>query len=334
MNSSLLAQLAPQRSTQYSQLVSDLGPAEAALSPLGPSIASISPTRLGNLSYLRIELDREPDPDGLSELGSAATIGALFTLYDQIAEVDGPLLRPIEITPTRTLPEHLVEARRYRGKTNELFTHFLLNIARWSSNYRHQPWSSLRVIDPLMGGGTTLLAGLILGADVAGIERSTEDTESTATFLLNFCREEGITCRMDREKRSTLDRRWWFQIGKKSPQRALMVNGDGSRPEAHLEGFRRPHLIVTDLPYGVQHKGSLETLLEAALPAWESLLLPGGTLTYSWESSRFPRERMVSMIQAHTTLNLLNEPPFDSLAHRVDRVIRKRDVIVARRADG
>ena len=38
------------------------------------------------------------------------------------------------------------------------------------------------------------------------------------------------------------------------------------------------HTIVGDLPYGIQHFGEISALLGRVLPAWESLLLPGGTL--------------------------------------------------------
>ena len=84
--------------------------------------------------------------------------------------------------------------RRYRGKTNEIFTHFLCNVARFSSEYATQPWSALRVLDPLAGGGTTLFVALTLGADVAGIEQNRDDVKSTVAFLQQYTREARIPC--------------------------------------------------------------------------------------------------------------------------------------------
>jgi hypothetical protein len=39
---------------------------------------------------------------------------------------------------------------------------------------------------------------------------------------------------------------------------------------------------------------------------------------------------MIELIQSTSGLVVLNEPPYDQMAHRVDRVIKRRDVIVAR----
>ena len=50
-----------------------------------------------------------------------------------------PLLRPIETGFTPALSRDLMMARRYRGKTNELFTHFLCNVARFSSAVAQRP---------------------------------------------------------------------------------------------------------------------------------------------------------------------------------------------------
>jgi tRNA G10 N-methylase Trm11 len=96
-----------------------------------------------------------------------------------------------------------------------------------------------------------------------------------------------------------------------------------------IAGFK-PHLIVTDLPYGIQHQGPLAALLTAGLPVWASLLVPGGALVFSWDATRFPRPEMIRLVESVSPLRVLDEPPYDRLAHRVDRVIKQRDVLVAR----
>ena len=101
---------------------------------------------------------------------------------------------------------------------------------------------------------------------------------------------------------------------------------------ALISGFR-PHLIVADLPYGIQHQGELTDLLTQALPVWAGLLPPSGTLALAWESRRFPRVDMIELVESASPLAVLNEPPYDGLAHRVDRVIKERDVLVARLAE-
>ncbi len=40
---------------------------------------------------------------------------------------------------------------------------------------------------------------------------------------------------------------------------------------------------------------------------------------------------MVRLVSAETSLDVLERSPYEALAHRVDRVIKQRDVLVARR---
>jgi tRNA G10 N-methylase Trm11 len=95
-------------------------------------------------------------------------------------------------------------------------------------------------------------------------------------------------------------------------------------------GFKKSHLIVTDLPYGIQHRGKLIALLSNALPVWAKLLQTGGVLTFSWDATRFPRRDMIDVVQANSPFIVFDELPYNQLSHQVDRVIKKRDLIVAR----
>lgn len=327
----LLAQIAPQRSTQYAALAHDLATPEIQLSPVGRQITEIELVTLGGQDYLRCTLAQEPTLEQMHELGMLAMTSAFFAYYDHIGEVTGPLLRPLETGFQPTLPPDLVATRRYRGKTNELFTHFLCNLARFSSDFADQPWSDLSLFDPLMGGGTTLFAGLMLGAaQVAGIEQDTEDVKSTATFLSHYLQEERISHKMQPERLKKLGLRWTFAIGKKVSQQCLMVNGDTMQAPALLPGFKA-HLLVADLPYGIQHQGQLTLLLTSAVPVWTAMLHRGGAIVLAWDATRFPRTTMVETVNALPGIKVFNNPPYDQLAHSVDRVIKARDVIVARR---
>lgn len=326
----LLAQIAPQRSTQYAALADALAPHELRLSAIGPLLAGITPARLGGQDYLRLDLAAMPDARQMQALGALAMTSAFFELRDRIDADDGPWLRPLDTGFEPAFPPDMVMARRYRGKTNELFTRFLLNIARHSSAFAAEPWRELRVFDPLAGGGTTLFSALVLGAHVAGVEKSAQDTQTTAAFIQQYTREEGIPCRVKEERLKKVGRRWWFELGKADPRRCLLAQGDTLRAAELLAGFKKPHLIVGDLPYGIQHHGELESLLRQALPVWASLLMPGGAMALAWDATRFPREDMLALAQQALPASCvaLNAPPYDSLAHRVDRVIRRRDVLV------
>ena len=91
----LLAQLAPQRGSQYTDLVAALAPHELRLGPLGPLIVELTPITLAGQAYLRCELTENPNDEHWRRLGAPAMIIAFFELYDKIGAVPGPLLRPI-----------------------------------------------------------------------------------------------------------------------------------------------------------------------------------------------------------------------------------------------
>jgi hypothetical protein len=326
----LAALIAPQRSTQYAALADALAPYELALSPLKDRIAEIQPVVLGGQLYLKLELSAPLDEQDAGELGSLAMTSAFFDYYEQLGEHTGPFLHPIETHFEPFLPPDMALTRRYKGKTNELFTQFLCNIARFSSGFAHEPWQALRLFDPLSGGGTTLFSALSLGAEAAGVEKDESDVESTATFVRNYLKEQGIAQAVREERLRKIGHRWTFSIGKLAPRRLMLASGDTTQSPALISGFK-PHLIVTDLPYGFQHHGELVSLLTAALPVWAALLPAYGALVFAWDATRFPREQMVELVESAGPLEVLNLPPYIMLAHRVDRVIKSRDVIVARK---
>lgn len=325
----LLAQIAPQRSTQYTALADVLAPHELALSRLRDRIGTIDPIVLGGQHYLRVELTSPPDEDDVLELGTLAMTSAFFLLYERLGHLEGPFLQPIEPRFVPSFSRDLALTRRYKGKTNELFTHFLCNLAHFSSAWAHEPWNAINVFDPLAGGGTTLFTALMLGASAAGVEKDATDVQSTATFVSQYFREQGIPCTVQEERLRKFGHRWSFKIGKGTPKRLILARGDTAQSAPLMTGFK-PHLIVTDLPYGLQHHGELSTLLQEALPVWTGLLPPGGALTFAWDATRFPRADMIDLVESVAALSVLDQPPYSQLAHRVDRVIKQRDVIVAR----
>lgn len=326
----ILAQLAPQRSSQYGDLVSALAPHELRLSVLGPSIRELNTVEVAGQPYLCFNLPNLPTPEQSVELSSLATISAFFECEEQLGGRPGPWLRPLENSFQPLLPAELATARRYRGKTNEVLCHFLCNLARVSSSFQDRSWRELRVLDPLAGGGTILFTALMLGAEVAGVEQDEQDVRTTVAFVRQFCQEAGIACRVQEERLHKIGRRTTMTLGKDPSRRCLLANGKSVQSAAFISGFK-PHFVIADLPYGIQHNGPLIELLTSALPVWVNLLPRGGTLVYAWDATRFKREEMIALAESLAPLTILNQPPYDQLAHRVDRVIKQRDIVVARR---
>jgi SAM-dependent methyltransferase len=328
----IVAQLAPQRSTQYSNLARDLAEAEVRASPLGSGLQDMALRNIAGQDYLQFDLPGPMTSEAIGLLASMAMLGGIFETFDAIGGIDGPLLRPIQAIHPAFVSADMAATRRYKGKTNEAFTHFLCNMAKYASDFHSSDWSALDVVDPLCGGGTTLFAALSLGAEVAGIDLDRTDIETTATFIGQYCRENRIPVSSKEERLRKLNaRRWHFELGKDDVRRCLLVHGDARGSKELLAGFGRPHLIVTDLPYGIQHNAPLRGLLGDCLPSWAELLAPGGALAFSWDATRFGREEMVELVSALAPLAVVTRPPYDRLAHRVDRVIKRRDAIVARK---
>lgn len=328
----IVARLAPQRSTQYSNLARDLAEAEVLASPLGPVLQDMSLRTIAGQDYLQFDLPGALDDEATGFLASMAMLGGIFEMFDGLGGVEGPLLRPIEARHPAFVSPDMAATRRYKGKTNETFTHFLCNVAKYASDFAREEWAQLDVVDPLCGGGTTLFTALSLGADVAGLDVDRTDVESTATFITQYCRENRIALATKEERLRKLGaRRWHFQIGRDDVRRCMLAVGDAGRTRELLEGFGRPHLIVTDLPYGIQHSGPLRGLLADCLPGWTELLVSGGAIAFSWDSTRFDRQEMMAIVGKVAGLEVVDRPPYDRLAHRVDRVIKRRDVLVARR---
>jgi hypothetical protein len=328
----IVAQLAPQRSTQYSNLARDLAEAELLASPIGSTLQDVSLQKIAGQDYVQFSLPGPITDETARLLASMAMLGGVFETFDAIGDVSGPLLRPVPATHPAFISPDMAATRRYKGKTNEAFTHFLCNMAKYASDFARAEWAALDVVDPLCGGGTTLFTALSLGADVAGLDVDRTDVESTAAFITQYCRENRIALATKEERLRKLGaRRWLFQIGRDDVRRCMLALGDAGRTSELLAGFGRPHLIVTDLPYGIQHSGPLHGLLADCLPGWAELLVSGGAIAFSWDSTRLDRQEMMALVGKVADLEVVDRPPYDRLAHRVDRVIKRRDVLVARR---
>lgn len=339
----LALKITPQRSTQYASLAEALALPELLASPLAPSIREATQVKLGGQGYLLVEMDDEvASSSGAHDMPSASQMAILSRLgatseiaryFDAICEVQGPFLQPLEPQFAPFVPLEMAEARRYKGKTNELFTQVLLNLAIFAGAYSEQMTGRLRILDPLSGGGTTLFLALAYGYDAFGIELSRQDVDTTAVFVRQYLHGEGIPFKEVDEHGRRAGRRDLFEIGRKGNTRTLaLAHGDTVQADLHLRevpGGSRMHAIVGDLPYGIQHFSEVASLLEKALPVWERVLLPGGTLALAWNATRIKREEIASLFAQRNRLRILNEPPYTQLAHAVDRVIKRRDILIA-----
>jgi len=277
--------------------------------------------------------------DGPVDLRSVAALSSAYALFE--VEADRRLL-PVELPPVERYDDDLVSTQRYVGKTNETFTKLLVNVTLAAAGAWPPPLDGagrVAVLDPLCGRGTTLHQALTYGADAFGIDADARSTDAYATFLTRWLEDKRIKHQVDR---AAGRRRFRLTIGRKGAaaagerQTVDVVTGDTTEAVTAF-GRNRADALVTDLPYGVQHgahSGDVRSrrphdLLAEALPAWQSVLRPGGAAGISWNARVLRRTDLV---------DLLDEAGFEvtdlgsggELVHRVDRTIT-RDVVVARR---
>ena len=333
----LALKITPQRSTQYANMTEKLAEPELLASPLGAVITEVKSVAFAGQAYLLVSLESESTSSQCFELQEILPrLGATseaYEFFERIRDVEGPFLRPLEPTFVPFLPTEMTEIRRYKGKTNEVFTRVLLNIAVFAGAFSNKYSERLRILDPLAGGGTTLFLALSNGYDAFGIEHQKQDVDTTVVFLRQYLNSIHMPYKeLDERGRST-GRRYQFEIGHKGATRRLVLaHGDTSEANLHLKevpGGPHVHAIVGDLPYGIQHFSEIAGMLSKALPVWESILLPGGTVAIAWNATRIERSAMIALVEQHTHLQIRNDPPYTQFVHTVDRVIKKPDILVA-----
>ena len=331
----LALKITPQRSAQYANMTGKLAEPELLASPLGTAIQQIEPVTFAGQGYLLVTLDDDGEisralEEILPRLGATSEV---YEFFEHIGEVEGPFLRPLETSFAPFLPLEMAEIRRYKGKTNEVFTRVLLNIAVFAGAYSNQCAGRLRVFDPLAGGGTTLFLALAAGYDAFGIEHQRQDVETTVVFIRQYLNSIHMPYKELDEHGRRAGRRYQFEIGRKGATRSLVLaHGDTCEANLHMQevpGGPHMHAIVGDLPYGIQHFVEISGMLSKALPVWERMLLPGGTLALAWNATRIERTAITELVERHSQLRVRNDPPYTQFVHTVDRVIKKRDVLVA-----
>jgi SAM-dependent methyltransferase len=311
-------------------------------SVLGGTVCAAEVIRRGGVPYLEFAADRLTD-EAATFLSNLSGVYALF-------EVDGELLRPLELRPLHRYDDDLITIQKYQGKTNEQFTKLLLNVTLMASAFAGDMLERrLAVLDPLCGRGTTLNQALMYGYDAAGLDIDRADFDAYGAFIKTWLQRKRIKHKVSydgpvRRDGKVAGRRLQASLAA-SPadykagqtQQLDVVCADTTRAGE----FFRPasfDLLVTDAPYGVQHGSRTaaaglarrpQELLAAAVPGWAKLLRPGGALGIAWNVLVAPRAEAAAIL-ADAGLEPVESGPYLQFRHRVDQAIT-RDVLVARK---
>ncbi len=301
---------------------------------------------IAGIAYITFSTE---NPLTSGDLAILSRVSFAYAIFELKAEADGFSLVPIAKTDEPYMDTSVSTILKYKGKTNELFTRMMINLALFSSNFNDK--TGLKLLDPVAGKGTTLFEGLISGFDVYGIEIGSKVANETYHYFKKYLETEKFKHTAKAEKINTGDKalnavRYKFQLAKtkedmKSNRFKTFELIAGNSVFANRYYRKNSfHVLVGDLPYGVQHgnvtnerQSSLtrnpRELLKACLPVWREVLMPGGTMALAWNTFVLPRDELVKLLE-QAGFDVFNDGDWLGFEHRVDQAIR-RDIVVARK---
>ncbi|MEN0064378.1 MAG: hypothetical protein AAGA48_19685 [Myxococcota bacterium] len=262
-------------------------------------------------------LDADLESSEASHLARLSFVQGVFRAADDA-------LHLLEGDPSYGLPAGLVWGAKYRGKTHELVTQLGLNLALATCTAE----GPHTLLDPMAGRGTTLFWAARHGLSAWGVER---DPKALADVQRHVKRQTQLLRIKHRQshgwvgpkRKDGIGRFVATQFGEVEVQ---LVTGD-SRQLRDLIGPKSFSLIVSDLPYGIQHTGPAGTrnpirLLEACASGWTRALAPGGAMVLIFNRLQ-PRRPALERVFQDQGLVVHNH----ELAHRMSESIW-RDLLV------
>jgi tRNA G10 N-methylase Trm11 len=273
-----------------------------------------------------------------SRLTGASIYYALFEV------VEGDLLRPLSPEPTHTFPQSMSQILRYTGKTNEQFTRLMINLAVSAAQTNSE---QITLLDPMCGKGTTLYEGLIQGLNVVGVEINPKSVHEIQTFIVKFMKNGRFKHKTQKLKQSAKGKKVadGFLLEAASKKEAFNA-GDTQQLRLYAADTRIADqvlkknscdVMVSDLPYGVQH-GSKSTkdvkmarspleLVDDSLHAWKAVLKPKGAIVLSFNEFTLKWRSLAQVFENHG-FKVLSEAPYSGYLHKVDSSIN-RNILVA-----
>ena len=259
-----------------------------------------------------------------------------------MAERRGDTLIPISVVPRYSLSEELPEILKYKGKTSPTFMRMMLNTALSLTPYAHST-SPITALDPLCGRGTGLFCALLAGANAVGLDQDGRDLKEAESFFSRFLKMHRIKHSLEHHSETVRSqavpvRSFQFSPSKEGfrdgKMHSLMLFEGDTALVGPLLKKRPAHVLITDLPYGIQHAplGSrqpepFDTLLSRVLPAWKSALLSGAAIGISFNKLTLKPERVCDLLSC-AGFQPKQSAVFSGLDHSVEQAVL-RDLVFA-----
>jgi len=280
---------------------------------------NIREENIGGVSYILFDANVFLGESDIHRLSRLSFVYAIF-------EIAGDLLRPIALNTDYFLNSEVSAILKYPGKTNELFTRLMLNLAQF---HMKNPAEGLNILDPLAGKGTTLFEALMQGHNAYGVEVDVKLAQESVVYLKKYLETAKYKHETHKERISG-DMRNQIKIARSKGEAAKhfeMVEGNTRNVSTY---FKKNyfHAIIADLP-NKKPQGSAITrntleLITDAMPGWVRVLKPGGVIVLAWNLFIISREEIAEVLGQNDITVVDTGMDF---AHRVDQAV-ERDVII------
>ena len=261
-----------------------------------------------------------------------------------MAEKTDLLLKPLQVRSACYLKEDLPEILKYKGKTSAAFTQMMINICR-SLLPENQNCKTLTVLDPMCGKGTSCFCALVAGMNAVGLDIDAKDIREASDYFSRYLKmnllKHMVKTRSETAGKTAVpvkefifaDTKEHYQLGN---TRSLMLATGDTCMASGITRKKPVHMIVADLPYGIQHAPQsgrktepFSRILERSLPEWRKALVPGGTVALSFNTLTLPADTVVSLLEKSGFVPLRDEW-YSGFRHEVEQAV-VRDVVFARK---
>lgn len=269
--------------------------AKAELTWLIGADETIAHNKIGAMEFLEVEVEGSE-----TQLASLSSLSFVYGIFEYRQEQ----LVPLPIEPAFNLHEDFVFGAKFKGKTNEILTQLLINVGLQSIKYKNI--ADVKLLDPMCGRATTLLWGMRYGMKTKGIE---QDAKALDDIRLNVKK----WCKVHRQKhlfkdgfvggKSTKGKTGRFIEFTADDASMRVITGDAANAASLLKN-EKFNLIVTDLPYGIQHFTTSKTrnpleVLRACAKDWIESLKPGGVMVLAFNRNIPRRKDLMAVFTEH-----------------------------------
>lgn len=271
--------------------------------------------KVGPLEFFELETDDE----NLNRLLRLSFVQGCYGL-------EGELLRPLDISADFRLHEDFVFGSKFKGKTNERLTQMLINVGLAAIGRNSA--EGLALLDPMCGRATTLLWAMRYGFKARGIEQDAKAIEDVRRNLKKWTK-------LHRQKHKLAD---GFVGGSKkkhlgrfldffAEDTAMRIVTGDARAADQIFTKEKFDLLVSDLPYGVQHSTTKKTrnplaVIEQSVESWKSCLKKGGAIVLAFNNYLPKRAALMAVFEQAGFVTQAY-----SAAHRMSESI-VRDVVI------